>query len=76
MTVTLEGVRDPLRVSPDPENCVVRCNMLPPGHDDIVCNIDDDGVVRWPEGRHSAGKPVPWHSYTIMDYDVDPEDYE
>jgi len=66
MTRTVEGVRDPLRVSADCENVVVGGALVPDGFGDTIYRVDDDGYA-----RDDDGNLVP-HTTRILATDVDP----
>lgn len=59
MTETVDGIRDPQRVSPDADRAyfVYSTDYSQEEHEAVV---DDDGYVRYPEDHRWAGKPVAW----------------
>lgn len=67
MTERKEGVRDPIRVSPDVENVVVGGALVPDGFGDEIYEVGDEGYA-----RDGDGNPV-HHSTRILATDVDPE---
>jgi len=68
MTKTLEGVRDPIRVSAECENAVVEGWPYKGPEWDTVYDVDADGYL-----RDDDGNPVPWVGPSVVATDVDPE---
>ena len=66
MTETVDGVRDPQRVSAEAERAyfVYSTDWFEEEHEAVV---DDEGYVRYPDDHdHTPGKPVAWGGTRIV----------
>lgn len=66
VTETVDGVRDPQRVSAEADRAYYRW-PLDPTMEEHEAVVDDEGYVRYPEDHdHNPGKPLPWGGTTIV----------
>lgn len=66
MTETVDGVRDPQRVSAEAERAYFRY-PLDPTREEHEAVVDDEGYVRYPDDHdHHAGDPLHWGGTTIV----------
>lgn len=66
MTETVDGVRDPQRVSAEADVAYYRY-PLDATRKEHRAVVDDEGYVRYPEDHdHYSGKPLAWGGTTIV----------
>lgn len=66
MTETVDGVRDPQRVSAEADRAYFKY-PLDWAEEEHEAVVDDEGYVRYPPDHdHNAGKPLCWGGTTIV----------